>query len=273
MSLLHRILERTRRPWIRCLVLAVIGIAARWPALSGELIWDDASLVRDNPFVKSPLLFLESFRHYLALDGSSTHYRPVQNISYFFDYLLWNADPFGYHLSNVLWHLGSGLLLFLLLRRLLEPFRDRFLDKPDMLSMVAFVVALLWMVHPVHSAAVDYISGRADSLAFFFACGAWLSYLKARSMGTTRLGRYGLWALAGMLALASLCSRETGCVWLALFLFHLLMLDRESSRRAKWLVASVSVALVAVYAGLRQLPADPLHVSPAASLPLAERAA
>src|SRR3954464_8903979 len=151
MSLLHRIREQTSPAWSRCLILAVVGIAVRWPALSGELIWDDPSLVRDNPFVKSPLLFLESFRHYLALDGSSTHYRPVQNISYFFDYLLWNADPFGYHLSNVLWHVGSGLLLYFLLRRLLAPFRNRFPENPEALSLVAFFVALLWMVHPVHS--------------------------------------------------------------------------------------------------------------------------
>jgi hypothetical protein len=36
------------------------------------------------------------------------------------------------------------------------------------------------MVHPVHSAAIDYISGRADSLAFAFSAGAWLLVLRAR---------------------------------------------------------------------------------------------
>ena len=261
MSLFHRILERTRPPWVRCLILAAIGIAVRLPALSGELIWDDPSLVRDNPFVKSPLLFLESFRHYLALDGSSTHYRPIQNISYFFDYLFWNGDPLGYHVSNVFSHVGSGLLLYLLLRRL----------KPDSLSAVAFFVALGWMVHPVHSAAVDYISGRADSLAFFFACSAWLSYLKARTV-SSRLPRHALWFGAGMLALASLCSRETGCVWVLLFLFHLFVIDRETSIRAKTVVAGVCVGIVAIYAGLRQLPADSLHVSPSAPLAMTERA-
>src|SRR3954463_15404618 len=108
--LLNRLLERTRSPWVRCLILFVIGVAVRFPALFGELIWDDASLVRDNPLIKSPLLLLETFRHYLALDGSSTHYRPLQNVFYFFDYLVWNNDPFGFHVSNLLWHVGSGLL-------------------------------------------------------------------------------------------------------------------------------------------------------------------
>ncbi len=270
MSLLSRFLERTRPNWIRCLILASFGIAVRVPALSGELIWDDASLVRDNPFSKSPLLIVETFRHYLTLDGSSAHYRPIQNISYFFDYLVWNTDPFGFHLSNLLWHLGSGLLLYFLLLRLFQPFRDRFPDRPNLFPGAAFFVALFWIIHPVHSAAVDYISGRADSLAFFFACAAWLLYLKARRV-VSRLPRLALYLGAAALALVSLCSRESGCIWVLLFLFYLFVYDRESSRRFKAILAGVCVGLVAIYAGLRQLPAE--HLLPAGNdLPLGERA-
>jgi Flp pilus assembly protein TadD len=261
MSLLSRFLERTRPNWIRCLILALFGIAVRFPALSGELIWDDASLTRDNPFTKSPLLIPETFRHYLALDGSSTHYRPIQNISYFFDYLFWNTDPFGFHLSNLLWHTGSGVLLYFLLLRLFEPFRNRFADRPNLFSGAAFFVALFWIVHPVHSAAVDYISGRADSLAFFFAGAAWLVYLKARSLGT-RPSRFPLHVCAAALALVCLCARESGCIWMLLFLFYLFVFDRESSRRSKSIVAVVCLGLIAIYAGLRQLPSDHL-LSPA----------
>jgi protein O-mannosyl-transferase len=271
MSLLSRFLKRTRPNWIRCLILAMFGIAVRFPALSGELIWDDASLVRDNPFTKSPLLILETFRHYLALDGSSTHYRPIQNISYFFDYLFWNTDPFGFHLSNLLWHVGGGLLLYFLLQRLFEPFRIRFADRPTLLSGASFFVALFWIVHPVHSAAVDYISGRADSLVFFFACAAWLTYLKARSV-RTRLPRISLHLCAATLALVCLCSRESGCIWMLLFLFYLFAFDRESSRRFKSIVAAACVGLLAIYAGLRQLPSEHVLSQTEDALPFAERA-
>ena len=271
MSLLGRFLERTRPNWIRCLILGLFGIAVHLPALSGELIWDDASLVRDNPFIKSPLLILETFRHYLALDGSSTHYRPIQNISYFFDYLVWNADPFGFHLSNVLWHVGGGILLYFLLLGLLAPFRNRFSDNPNQLSAAAFWAALLWMVHPVHSAAVDYISGRADSLAFVFACAAWLAYFRAPSL-RSRLGRGALYGGAVGLAFLSLCSRETGCVWLLLFLFWLFALDTKSSRLTKSRVTAVCVFLVVLYAGLRQMPSEHLVSLTGTSLPFGERA-
>ena len=267
-ALLHQVAERTRVLWLRCVILIVIGFAVRFPALSGELVWDDPSLVRDNPFVKSPLLLFESFRHYLSLDGSSTHYRPVQNISYFLDYLIWNADPFGYHLSNVLWHVGAGLLLYFLLQRLFTLFRKHFTN--EAISDAAFFLALLWMVHPVHSAAVDYISGRADSLAFVFASAAWLIYLRARS-GGSGLSRLGLNVSAVVLALASLCSRETGCVWMLLFLLHVFVFDRETSWRAKVKVGVVCLVLLTGYAGLRQLPVEHLLASGVNAPPFAER--
>src|SRR5256714_11417153 len=167
-----------QRTWMRSTLLALFGFAVHFPSLQGQLIWDDLYLARDNPFIKSPLLVLESFRHHLFLDSFSAHYRPVQNISYIFDYLIWNTDPYGFHLSNVLWHVGSGILLYLLLARLLKGFIGD--SRRSFVSIAAFFAALLWVVHPVHSAAVDYISGRADSLAFFFACGSWLLYLRGR---------------------------------------------------------------------------------------------
>src|SRR3984893_4852111 len=154
--------------WFRCLLLLLAGIFARSPALQGERIWDDLYLSHDNPFIKSPLLVLETFRHYLFLDSFSAHYRPLQNISFMVDYFFWNTNEFGFHLTNVLLHIGSGVLLYFLLRQLLVSLylqptrlatRDRFLKRTSWISRVAFLLALLWTLHPVHSAAIDYISG------------------------------------------------------------------------------------------------------------------
>src|SRR5204863_3787065 len=88
--------------WLRYTTLFVLGFLVRARGLTGQLIWDDQYLALENPFIKSPLLILESFRHYLFLESFSTHYRPVQNISYLFDYFFWNTDPYGFHLTNCL---------------------------------------------------------------------------------------------------------------------------------------------------------------------------
>ena len=110
-----RLIAFCGKQWPRYFFLGAIGFIIRLPAIQGQLIWDDICLTRDNPFIKSPLLALEAFRHYLFLDSLSGNYRPVQNLSYMFDYFFWNTDPTGFHLSNILLHVAAGLLLYCLL--------------------------------------------------------------------------------------------------------------------------------------------------------------
>jgi protein O-mannosyl-transferase len=251
-----------QRDWLRAVVVGLAGFLVHAPALQGQRIWDDQYLSRDNPFIKSPLLILETFRHHLFLDSFSAHYRPVQNISFIFDYFFWNTDEFGFHLTNTLLHAGSGILLYLLLRYLLGSFlfRDRSIfvqhrvqKRIPWISNAAFLVAMLWVVHPVHSAAVDYISGRADSLAFFFAAGGWLLFLKA-GVTSRRLVRVAVYGLAIVSGLFALLSREIACIWIVLFVVHLLWIEKRISFRRRLGAIICCAALLAIYAGLRQLP-------------------
>src|SRR5205807_353029 len=233
------------------------------PALQGQRIWDDQYLSYENPFIKSPLLVMEAFRHYLFLDSFSAHYRPVQNISFIVDYFFWNTNEFGFHLTNVLLHAGSGVLLYFLLRQLFAslclsrrplPVRARALRQMPWISHAAFVIALLWAVHPVHSAAVDYISGRADSLAFFFAAAGWLLFLRARCIAQRPLACAFIYFLAVICGLLALLSREIGLVWVALFATHILFIERRVSLRIRIGALACCLGLLGLYASLRQLP-------------------
>ena len=119
--------------------------------------------------------------------------------------------------------------------------------------MAAFFVAMIWVVHPVHSAAVDYISGRADSLAFLFASAGWLLFLRAqRATGPVARGSiYFLAAISGMFALLS---REIALVWIGLFIGHLLLVEKRGRVGTRiWTVACCCL-LIVVYMGLRHLP-------------------
>ena len=243
-----------RKGWLRCAVLVLIGFIIRMPALPGEMVWDDAPLIRDNPLIKSPVFILEVFRHYLFLDSFSAHYRPVQNLSFMVDYLLWAGNTYGFHLTNVLLHVASGVLLYLLLQKLFVSLRceGEGRESRSVGSAAAFFVALLWVVHPVHSAAVDYISGRADSLAFLFACGGWLLFLRGRS-APSGVPRTLLYMGAVVSALFSLCSREIAFVWLILFVLHLLLFQRPG-RRASIAAIVCVFCIIGAYVCLRQLP-------------------
>jgi Flp pilus assembly protein TadD len=257
-----RLVAYSERLWFRCLLLVLVGAGVHYPALQGPLLWDDLYLVRDNPFIKSPLLIPEAFRHYLFPDSYAGHYRPTQTISYVFDYLIWNTDAYGYHLSNLFWHVGSGILLYLLLQRLFRSIAPQCMTQkagasPDRhsatLSAAAFFAALFWVVHPVHSAAVDYISGRADSLAFFFACAGWLLYLRARETSRT-IVQWIYYSLAALSALLALCSRETGCIWMVVFLLYLFVFERKTALKTKLIILSCCLVVTGAYGMLRALP-------------------
>jgi len=245
------------KQWPRYFFLGAIGFIIRLPAIQGGLIWDDVFLTRDNPFIKSPLLALEAFRHYLFLDSFSGHYRPVQNLSYMFDYFFWNADPAGFHLSNILLHVAAGLLLYRLLTHLLGKEAGLWnSDDPRSAragALAAFIISGIWMVHPVHSAAIDYISGRADSLAFVFSAGAWLLVVRAR-IAKARLLKPILYLLAALAGVLALCSREIACIWMLIFLVHTLVFTRNIGKKVKITTIVCCALVLGAYAELRRLP-------------------
>jgi Flp pilus assembly protein TadD len=256
-----------------CLLLILFGIGVHAPALHGLYIWDDQTLIVRNPFIKSPLLLAENFRHFLFTDGFSSHYRPIQSVSFFLDYLVWKNETLGFHLTNVLLHVASAILLYFLLRRLLPLLLSvsEWHHRESFQAATALLIALVWVVHPVHSAAVDYISGRADSLAFLFATGGWLLFLRA-SESPRRSIRVGLFLAAAISGELSLLSREIGLIWLVLFSGHLVFLAHNLNRKQRAAAFLCCLVLAIAYVWFRQLPEPRSGLAPHSSWPLSIRA-
>ncbi len=249
-----------------CAAFAIYG-----PVLNGELIWDDAYLVGENPFFRSPVFIWEVFRHYLFFDSFSTYYRPIQNWSYMLDYWLWRGEPIGYHITNVLLHALSALLVWRLFRRLLPPLLARVADARLRVAGpgIAWAVAAVWLVHPMHNAAVAYISGRADSLASLFALAAWLATLRLDEARGLRRVLLAVGAAVSMLL--ALCSKEIALVWLGLFVLHLLFFTRDRPWRMRGALLTGALAVFACYAWLHSLPAPRTGAGPAVWEPLPAR--
>lgn len=223
-----------RSPIAQFALLLVAALLCYAPALNGPFLWDDTWLATLNPFIKSPLFAGEVFRQYLFPDSFSAYYRPVQNISYMLDYWAWGRDPFGFHLTNVLLHAGAAMALCQVLKRIFAGS-----------GLLPLAISLLWVVHPVHNAAVAYISGRADSLASLLALAAWLFYEKTRQGG--RVG----WAFPAVFCLfLALGSKEIAFTWAALFAVHEFFL-RHNTRRWNLGILGALLAVFGVYLWLR----------------------
>jgi len=175
------------RVWLAIAGIAAAGIWAYSNSFSGAFVFDDTPAIVENPHIRSlwPLTRAMSAPAQVTVSG-----RPVAALSFAVSYALAPADVrdvmtptadvptfgidarfkrnlWGYHAFNLAIHLCAGLVLFGVVRRtLLSPrMRDRFAAAS---TPLAFAVALLWIVHPLHTESVTYLVQRVESLMGLF---------------------------------------------------------------------------------------------------------
>ncbi|KAH0514397.1 Transmembrane and TPR repeat-containing protein 1 [Microtus ochrogaster] len=147
-------------------------------SLRGEFVHDDVWAIVNNPDVRpgAPLrwaVFANDFwGKGLADSTSHKSYRPLCVLSFRLNIFLTGMDPFYFHAVNVILHCLVTLVLMYTCDKTV--FKNRGL---------AFVTALLFAVHPVHTEAVAGIVGRADVLACLLFLLAFLSYHRSLDQG------------------------------------------------------------------------------------------
>jgi tetratricopeptide (TPR) repeat protein len=227
------------------LVLLIFTVYA--PALRNDFVWDDTALILRDPLIRSWQLIPEAFQHFLFIDATpSDFYRPIQRLTYLLDYAAFVFKPAGYHFTSILCHAGATLALLLLSNELLRSWNVE--DRKR--RWIAFLATLAWAVHPVHTAAVAYVSGRADPLAAIF--GFLGLYCGIRPSPEIRSKRWLLLIATAVLFLLSALSKETGLIFPVLWLAILCL--RKAWKRI--LPAIAVILFVGVtYLSLR-LPAE-----------------
>ncbi len=212
------------------LVLAVTS-AAFLPSLkNGFVNWDDHLYVTQNPAIRSlaPAAVGEIFSSF-----SVANYQPLTIFSYALDYHFSGEDPFGYHATNLVFHLFNALLVFGLV--LLIGGR----------VWVACLTALLFGVHPLHVESVAWVSARKDVLYAFFFLAALICYVHYLRRPAARRYYYG----ALVLFLFSLLSKATAII-LPLVLFLLDFYLGRTDRRLALADKAPFFVLALVFGGL-----------------------
>ncbi|MBF0489487.1 MAG: tetratricopeptide repeat protein [Candidatus Omnitrophica bacterium] len=151
------------------LFLIIISAACVYSnSINGQFVWDDEIQVQDNKEIRTwnnlPHIFVENLG---AGSGRNYHfYRPLQILTLKMDYSLWKSDVRGYHLTNITLHILTAICLYLLINLLFSN------------NILSLITALFFVVHPIHTEAVSYISGRADSLSALFSLLCFIFYIK-----------------------------------------------------------------------------------------------
>jgi tetratricopeptide (TPR) repeat protein len=136
--------------------LVLLTFSVYHTSLSNGFVWDDHHLITMNPALTRENAISEAFLEDFweaASQLRSDYYRPVIIVSYTVDHWFYGPDPWGYHLTNVLIHASTTVLLFILLTQL------------GLGVATAMAGAALFSCHPVLAESVAWISGRTDSTA------------------------------------------------------------------------------------------------------------
>ncbi len=177
--------------WFSIILIVLLAGFVFFPALNNGFVnWDDPSYVLDNYSIRSlhPTALAALFTR-----PQSSYYSPLVFLSFALDFQLWELDPFGYHLTNVLLHLLNSLLVLIFLRRLTG--RPR----------AALLAALLFALNPLRVESVAWVTERKDVLSGCFYLLALICYLGGREADRPVLNR-GYW-LALAAAAAALLSK------------------------------------------------------------------
>lgn len=137
------------------IVLTVITCAVFWQVNQYDFInFDDHAYVTENNLIRSELT-PDSIRRIFSAKYLDV-WNPLVWLSFMLDYRIYGLDAGGYHLTNLILHILSTLLLFWLFNRMTHA-----------LWKSAFVAAI-FALHPLHVESVAWVSERKDVLSAFF---------------------------------------------------------------------------------------------------------
>jgi protein O-mannosyl-transferase len=151
------------------LFYAIIFAAAVIPYLNTlgfGFVYDDNHQIVNNPYLRSFHYLKQilttpvwSFKYATV---ATNYYRPLMSLQYFGLYQAYGPMPYIFHLANVVLNAAVVVLLFAVTRRLFKS------------TPIAFVTAILFAIHPIHTESVSWIADIPDlQLAAFLLVAFW----------------------------------------------------------------------------------------------------
>jgi protein O-mannosyl-transferase len=139
--------------------------------------YDDDIYVIQNKHIQNGFTLesiLWTFEFYIS------NWHPLTWLSHMLDYQFFKLVPAGHHLTNCILHLINGMLLFLVLQKSTQAFWK------------SFLVAVLFIIHPINVESVAWVAQRKNTLSTFFwflTIWAYIEYI-----GNQKTGKF-LWVI------------------------------------------------------------------------------
>ncbi|BCX14932.1 MAG: hypothetical protein KatS3mg088_615 [Patescibacteria group bacterium] len=195
---------------------------------------DDALLIKYRfSYIFNPANIINSFKTnvmYLS-DSTAFYYRPILTISFILDALFFKDNFRGYHLTNIVLHLVSIILVYKLMLRL------------EVQIYVALFVTLIFALHPVLMQTIAWVPGRNDSLLLVFSISNFFYFLNYLKSGGLKDFLFFLF-----FAFLSVFVKETAIFFLVILLAYLfLILDWKKHIKRSLLVFSAFMVIFVLW--------------------------
>ncbi|OGN00675.1 MAG: hypothetical protein A2651_03355 [Candidatus Yanofskybacteria bacterium RIFCSPHIGHO2_01_FULL_42_12] len=211
-------------------LIIVLSLVLFGNGINGDFVFDDHSVVTDNPLMEDSVGVFKTFLHPYHYDRlQSGLYRPLTIASYVLNWRISPGQPQSFHLVNIFLHAVASFLIYLIV----SGFKNR---------TTAIVSSLLFLFLPIHVEAVTSIAGRSELLMFLFFLASFLSIKK------------GYYKTAAVFFFLSLLSKETGIAFIPIFLFFEFVQRKESVmglfKKIVYFIPSLAVYAVLRYNAL-----------------------
>jgi tetratricopeptide (TPR) repeat protein len=216
----RKVFEKYELKWTIPIVVICFLVFAN--SLSGGFVYDDLRQIVRNPLIQDNSLIWNAltsdvwaFKAYGTV-AASNYWRPTFILWLILNFRLFGANPYGWHVMNLLLHTGVCVLSYFLMRRW------------NMAPMIACAITLIFAVHPVHVESVAWISGSPDLLfALAFLGSLWFAQNYADKNKNFDL------ILSLLLYALALGAKEIGILCLPIY-FVIFFAGREKEKRAKF---------------------------------------
>ncbi len=206
------------------LLIFVAVTAVYYSTLDNPFVWDDSELITANTFIHNPHNIRNLFTREYFSQTIEISYRPVNTLTFFADYALWQNRTPGYHFINLLLHILNSLLFFSIAAAVIR--------RP----WVSIAMSLIFALHPVMTEALNAVTFREDPLCLFFMMFSLVMYIK--SSGGGAVGRALKILISFLSFFLALFTKETAVVFpILIFGYEYFVVEKQSAKRAMSLTA------------------------------------
>lgn len=220
-----RLIQHFVKTYWHILLIVLIGVIIYINGIPNVFVNDDVAQITENATVQSvhniPQFFFDNiFYNDGNLQLGPAYYKPLMFTSFSIIYSLFGANAIPFHIFQLIIFIANACLLFLFLKKFFR-------------QSTAFVLSIIFLVHPINSEVALYISDLQDVLFFFFGITALLVLQSYNSIKTL--------IFSGVLLFLSLLSKETGLLFLLISLLYVFIYKRKQFIYFSILLASLFI--------------------------------